>query len=59
LVWNGLHADAKLVKTRVFVNALHGAEHVTVLDNGTGIDLGTHEETFGRFNDSRNKEDAT
>lgn len=59
LVWNGFDADAKLVEARIFENGIHGAERVTIFDNGTGIDLDTHEETFGRFNDSRKKEDST
>lgn len=59
LVWNGFDADANLVEVRIFENEIHGAERVTVFDNGTGIDLDTHEETFGRFNDSRKKDDST
>jgi Histidine kinase-, DNA gyrase B-, and HSP90-like ATPase len=59
LVWNGFDADAKLVEARIFENGIHGAERVTIFDNGTGIDLDTHEETFGRFNDSRKKDDST
>ena len=36
-----------------------GATRVQVTDDGEGIELETHTETFGRFNDSSKKEDVT
>src|SRR3546814_7752041 len=36
-----------------------GAVRVAVSDDGEGIQLETHTETFGRFNDSSKKEDVT
>lgn len=52
LVWNGFDAGANSVSIEVVENELHGLEHVTVLDNGDGIDFNTLNETFGSFNDS-------
>jgi hypothetical protein len=36
-----------------------GATRVSVSDDGEGIELETHADTFGRFNDSSKKEDVT
>lgn len=52
LVWNGFDAGANTVSINVVENELHGLEHVTVLDNGDGIDFNTLNDTFGSFNDS-------
>lgn len=59
LVWNGLDARAENVRILVEENDLHGVDRVTVLDDGEGIDPLTLKDTFGRFNDSNKKEDAT
>jgi hypothetical protein len=59
LVWNGLDARADNVHVILEENDLHGIDRVTVLDDGEGIDPLTLKDTFGRFNDSNKKEDAT
>jgi DNA topoisomerase VI subunit B len=59
LVWNGLDARAEHVHVIVENNDLHGVDRVTVLDDGDGINPLTLKDTFGRFNDSNKKEDAT
>jgi Histidine kinase-, DNA gyrase B-, and HSP90-like ATPase len=52
LVWNGLDATASRIDISVKENSLHGAEAVSVLDNGTGIDFRNIENNFGRFDDT-------
>lgn len=58
LVWNGLDARASIVRVTIEENELGGIEHVSVLDDGEGIDPTALKETFGKFNDSNKKEDA-
>ena len=55
LVWNGFDAGAKTVSIDIDYDDLGTAKHITVTDNGEGvnfIDLGSN---FGRFNDSLKK----
>ncbi|WP_175949675.1 ATP-binding protein [Burkholderia vietnamiensis] len=59
LVWNGFDAKAPNVEVLVDEGAMGGATGVKVSDDGEGIELETHTETFGRFNDSSKKEDVT
>ena len=59
LAWNGFDAKATNVGVRVDEGPMGGATRVEVSDDGEGIELETHAETFGRFNDSRKKEDVT
>jgi len=58
LVWNGLDARANIVHVTIEENDLGGIAHVSVLDDGDGIDPTALKETFGKFNDSHKKEDA-
>lgn len=58
LTWNGLDARAKTVAIQVKENSMHGADNVTVLDNGDGIDIEHIKDNFGKFNDSSKKEDV-
>lgn len=58
LTWNGLDAKATSVTISLAENDLHAVEHITVLDNGDGIDVTHIKDSFGRFNDSSKKEDV-
>src|SRR3546814_6260536 len=59
LAWNGFDAKASNVEVCVDEGSMGGAVRVAVSDDGEGIQLETHTETFGRFNDSSKKEDVT
>ncbi|RWX45603.1 Histidine kinase-, DNA gyrase B-, and HSP90-like ATPase [Candidatus Electrothrix aarhusensis] len=55
LVWNGLDANATLVKIEIKYNELGGLDYVSILDNGEGIDVSNIDENFERFNESSKK----
>ena len=55
LVWNGLDAGASKVDILVKEKSLKGIESVSVLDNGTGIDLKNTDKNFERFDDTTKK----
>lgn len=59
LAWNGFDAKASNVGVLVDEGPMGGATRVEVSDDGEGIELASHAETFGRFNDSSKKEDVT
>ncbi|WP_066122571.1 ATP-binding protein [Bordetella ansorpii] len=59
LAWNGFDAKALRVDVIVDEGTMGGATRVLVSDDGEGIDLEAHAETFGRFNDSSKKEDVS
>jgi hypothetical protein len=59
LIWNGFDAKATNVEVMVVEGPMGGSTQVGVSDNGEGIELETHADTFGRFNDSSKKEDVT
>lgn len=59
LAWNGFDAKALNVGVLVDEGPMGSATRVDVSDDGEGIELETHAETFGRFNDSSKKEDVT
>ncbi|WBX88487.1 ATP-binding protein [Achromobacter mucicolens] len=59
LAWNGFDAKASNVEVCVDEGSMGGAVRAAVSDDGEGIQLETHTETFGRFNDSSKKEDVT
>ncbi|MBD9401348.1 ATP-binding protein [Comamonas sp. CMM02] len=59
LAWNGFDAKAPNVEVLVDEGSMGGATRVEIFDDGEGIDLETHADTFGRFNDSSKKEDVT
>ncbi|MCZ2498907.1 DNA mismatch repair protein [Xylophilus sp. Kf1] len=59
LAWNGFDAKATTVDIVVEEGPMGGATRVEVADNGEGIELVAHADTFGRFNDSSKKEDVT
>lgn len=59
LAWNGFDAKAVNVDVLVEEGPMGGATRIEVSDDGEGIELETHAETFGRFNDSSKKEDVT
>jgi len=52
LVWNALDADAKEVKVDLVTNPLGAVEAVRVADDGTGIDVGRADSTFGSLGGS-------
>lgn len=59
LVWNGLDAKANNVRVAIEQNTLGAVTLVSILDDGEGIEPGGLKNTFGRFNDSNKKEDAS
>lgn len=59
LAWIGFDAKAPNVEVLVDEGPMGGATRVEISDDGEGIELETHAETFGRFNDSSKKEDVT
>lgn len=59
LTWNGFDAKARTVAVDVHLNELDAPQVVTVLDDGEGIDPTTLKSTFGRFNDSQKRGDAS
>lgn len=59
LTWNGFDAKATNVEVLVHEGSMGGPTQVEISDNGEGIELETHADTFGRFNDSSKKEDMT
>lgn len=52
LIANGFDAGAKRVDVIVDHNDLHGLESVTVLDNGSGVDINHCDLHFSKFNES-------
>ncbi|UUA70895.1 ATP-binding protein [Cellvibrio sp. QJXJ] len=52
LIANGFDASATNVEVTIERNAAHGLEAITVLDNGTGIDIDKCDMHFSRFNES-------
>ena len=59
LVWNGLDAKSNSVRVAIEKNTLGTISLVSILDDGEGIEPGGLKNTFGRFNDSNKKEDAS
>ncbi|MEM9450278.1 MAG: ATP-binding protein [Cyanobacteria bacterium P01_E01_bin.6] len=57
IVWNGLDAKANNVDIKVIYNPLGGLDHVTILDDGEGIDIDNIEDKFGKFNESSKRHD--
>jgi hypothetical protein len=49
LVWNSLDADASDVRVRLTEGALGGVGRVVVEDNGTGIDITSVDDSFGKL----------
>jgi hypothetical protein len=57
LIWNGLDANATLINLNIKYNELGAVDHISVLDNGDGIDVKSIENNFKRFNESTKKHD--
>ena len=57
LVANGFDANAKTVHVDVEYSEMDGLVSVSVLDDGTGIDIGLCSEHFSRFYESSKKDD--
>jgi hypothetical protein len=57
LIANGFDAGAKRVDVIVEQNELHGLESVTVLDNGSGIDISQCDLHFSKLNESSKQGD--
>lgn len=51
-IWNGFDAGATCVDIRYTANPLGGVDDLWVIDNGSGINYGTLDLTFGAFLDS-------
>lgn len=54
-VWNSFDADASEVHIKFSANEVGTLEHLSVSDDGLGIDPEEHEKTFGKFKDSPKK----
>lgn len=52
-IWNGYDADAKKVSILYDANELGFIQNLRIVDDGTGIDITTIEQTFGQFLDSQ------
>lgn len=59
LAWNGFDARATTVSITIGLNPMGAWSVASVLDDGDGIELDSHEETFGKFDDSSKKEDVS
>lgn len=57
LVANGFDAKASRVDVTIEYNGLDGVAYISVLDNGTGINVNKCSEHFEKFNDSLKKDD--
>ncbi|MDV5167428.1 ATP-binding protein [Photobacterium rosenbergii] len=57
LVANGFDANAKTVHVDIEYSEMDGLVSVSVLDDGTGIDIGSCDEHFSRFYESSKKDD--
>lgn len=53
LIANGFDAGASKVEVSIESNNMHGLASVTVLDNGSGIDIDNCKMHFSRFNESQ------
>ncbi|WP_416191795.1 ATP-binding protein [Neisseria sp. CCUG12390] len=58
LAWNGFDAKAKNVDIILTRSELDALQAVTVLDDGTGIDIDNIQDNFGKFNDSSKKDNV-
>jgi len=52
LIWNSLDADATRIAVTLQLNNLDGLDKIKVSDNGTGIQLGECEKSFGHLGGS-------
>jgi hypothetical protein len=57
LIANGFDSGAKSVDVTIEQNDMHGLLAVTVLDNGSGIDIKECDQHFSRFNESSKQGD--
>jgi hypothetical protein len=57
LIANGFDSGAKNVDVTIDHNSAHGLASVTVLDNGSGIDIKECDQHFSRFNESSKQGD--
>lgn len=57
LIANGFDAGASTVNINIEFNEMHHLSAVTVLDNGTGIDIDNCKMHFSRFNESQKQGD--
>lgn len=57
LIANGFDSGAKSVDVTIEYNDLHGLAAITVLDNGSGIDIKECSQHFSRFNESSKQGD--
>ncbi|WP_444984078.1 ATP-binding protein [Halomonas mongoliensis] len=51
-IWNAFDANANEVHLRYTTDDLDTVQSITIIDDGDGIDLNSHELTFGKFKDS-------
>ncbi len=52
LIWNGFDASASQIDIRFNSNEIDHIDEISIVDNGTGINLSDLSETFGSFLDS-------
>ena len=52
-IWNGFDANASTIELNFDANAVGYINSFSISDNGSGINLGRIEDTFGEFMDSQ------
>jgi hypothetical protein len=54
-IWNGFDAKASVINIQFSGNEVGKLHHLSISDNGEGIDFSNLENTFGKFQDSEKK----
>lgn len=55
-IWNGFDANASRIDINFDANEIGYINHLSIIDNGTGIDISTLDDTFGNFLDSQKEQ---
>ncbi|RNL95179.1 ATP-binding protein [Sinomicrobium pectinilyticum] len=55
-IWNGFDANASRIDINFDANEVGFINHLSIVDNGTGIDISTLDDTFGNFLDSQKEQ---
>lgn len=55
-IWNGFDANASRIDINFDANEVGYINHLSIIDNGTGIDISTLDDTFGNFLDSQKEQ---
>lgn len=55
-IWNGFDANASRIDINFNANEVGYINHLSIIDNGIGIDISTLDDTFGNFLDSQKEQ---